>query len=87
MFSFFNSFFINFTTSFNWLTENDYVTINYGLHRTGAEAQNLLDHLFHPIIFLIKQIGILLPLFVMFLFTISKIKINYNFKDKNYYFY
>ena len=34
-----------------WLTENDYITITYGLHRTGTGDQNFLDHLFHPIIF------------------------------------
>ena len=42
-----------------WLTENDYATITYGLHRTGAGEQNFLDHLFLPIIFLGKQIGII----------------------------
>ena len=38
--------------------------------------------LFHPIIFLGKQIGILIPFFLMFLFLISKFKIKFNFKDK-----
>ena len=64
-----------------WLTENDYVTINYGLHRTGTGEQILLDHFTHPLIFLTKQFGLLMPFFLMFLFAISKIKINYNFKD------
>ena len=27
-----------------WLTENDYITITYGLHRTGTGNQNFLDH-------------------------------------------
>ncbi len=65
-----------------WLTENDYVTITYGLHRTGTGDQNFIDHLFHPIIFLGKQIGILAPLFAMFLFIVSKFKIKFNFRDK-----
>ena len=65
-----------------WLIENDYVTITYGLQRATTEAQNFLVHLSHPLIFLIKQIGILLPLFVMFLFITSKIKAKFNFKDK-----
>ena len=65
-----------------WLTDNDYITITYGLHRTGTGDQNFLDHLFHPIIFLGKQIGMLIPLFVMFLFIVSKLKTKFDFKDK-----
>ena len=65
-----------------WLTENDYITITYGLHRTGTGEQNFLDHIIHPLTFLGKQIGILIPFFIMFLFTVSKIKIKFNFKDK-----
>ena len=65
-----------------WLMENDYITITYGLHRTGTGDQNILDHFLHPLIFLGKQIGILIPLFAMFLFAISKFKTKFNFKDK-----
>jgi len=65
-----------------WLTENDYATITYGLHRTGTGEQNFLDHLFHPIIFLAKQIIILVPFFVMFLFIVSKLKTKFNFNDR-----
>ena len=65
-----------------WLTENDYSTITYGLHRTGTGEQNFLDHFIHPLIFLGKQIGILIPFFVMFLFIVSKLKIKFNFKDR-----
>ena len=65
-----------------WLTENDYVTITYGFHRTGSGDQNFLDHLFLPIIFLGKQIGILIPLFLMIFFLVQKIKTKFNFKDK-----
>ena len=65
-----------------WLTENDYVTITYGLHRTGSADQNLLDHLFHPVIFLGKQIGILVPFFLMAFFLFQRIKTKFNFKDE-----
>ena len=65
-----------------WLTENDYTTITYGLHRTGTGDQNFLDHLTNPIIFLGKQIGILIPFFLMFLLLVSKFKIKFNLKDK-----
>jgi len=65
-----------------WLTDNNYTTITYAFHRTGLDDQNFLNHLTHPIIFLGKQIGILIPFFVMFLFLISKFKISFKFKDK-----
>ena len=65
-----------------WLTENDYITITYGLHRTGLEELNFLNHFKHPFIFLVKQIGILIPFFVMFLFVVSKFKTKFNFKDR-----
>ena len=65
-----------------WLTENDYITITYGLHRTGTGDQNFLDHLFHPIIFLGKQIGILIPFFIMSFFVVSNFKSKINFKDQ-----
>ena len=65
-----------------WLAENDYITITYALHRTGLEEPNFLNHIIHPLIFLAKQIGILIPFFVMFLFIVSKPKVKFNFKDK-----
>ncbi len=64
-----------------WLTENDYITITYGLDRTGSEEQNFLDHIIHPLIFLGKQIGILIPFFLMLLFLNSKFKTKFNFSD------
>ena len=33
-----------------WLSENDYIMITYGLHRTGTGEQNFLDHITHPLI-------------------------------------
>jgi len=65
-----------------WLTENDYTTVTYALQRTGTGEQNFLDHLFHPIIFLGKQIGILTPFFLMIALLVSKFKTRFNFKDK-----
>jgi hypothetical protein len=65
-----------------WLIENDYTTITYGLHRTGTGDQNFLNHLFHPIIFLGKQIGILTPFFLMVVLLVSKFKLKFNFEDK-----
>jgi len=64
-----------------WLTENNYVTITYGLDRTGAEDPNILNHIKHPLIFLGKQIGILIPFFLMLLFLNNNLKTKLNFKD------
>jgi 4-amino-4-deoxy-L-arabinose transferase-like glycosyltransferase len=67
---------------FIWLFNNDFVTIFYGLKRTGLEGSGIMSHLKNPFIFLLKQIGILIPfLFLMFL-LIKKIKFKINFKDK-----
>ena len=65
-----------------WLTENNFISINYALHRTGLEESTFLNHLYYPIIFLAKQIGIMVPFFIMLLFIVSKFKYKINFKDK-----
>ena len=65
-----------------WLVENDYITITYALHRTGIGYQNLSDHFSHSLIFLCKQIGIIIPFFIMFALLVSKFKTKYNFKDR-----
>lgn len=75
------SFFVVLLPHLIWLTENNYITITYGLHRTGSEDLNILNHIKHPLIFLGKQIGILIPFFLMFLFLNNKIKTKFNFKD------
>ena len=65
-----------------WLTNNDYATITYGLLRTGLESSSLLDHIIYPLIFLGKQIGILVPFFIMSFFLIKKIKFKVSLEDK-----
>ena len=65
-----------------WLINNDYITITYGLHRTGLSEPNFIDHLKYPLIFLVKQIGILIPFFILSLFLTSKFKFNLKFNDK-----
>ena len=65
-----------------WLTNNDYITITYGLARTGLENSSLLDHIIYPLIFLCKQTGILIPFFVMSFFLIQKFKFKTSLKDK-----
>ena len=66
-----------------WLFNNDFITITYGLTRSSADVSTILDHFFYPLIFVFKQVGILIPLFVMFYFLTKKFKLNYSLKDKN----
>ena len=65
-----------------WLTNNDYVTITYGLARAGAEDFQIINHLKNPILFILKQIGILIPFFILCFILIKKIKLKINSKDK-----
>ena len=48
-----------------WLTNNDFATITYGLKRTGLEDGQILNHITNPILFILKQIGILIPFFAL----------------------
>ena len=74
-------FFIVILPHLIWLTQSDYITITYGLHRTVSVDQNFINHITHPLIFLVKQIGILIPFLLMILFLVSKFKIKFSFKD------
>ena len=67
---------------FIWLTNNDFVTITYGLARSGAENFQLLNHIKNPIMFILKQIGILIPFFIFCLVLLKRFKIKINSKDK-----
>jgi len=66
-----------------WISSNDYITFTYGLTRTGLENSSLLDHIFFPIIFLGKQVGILIPFLIMSFFLIKKFRFKISLKDKN----
>ncbi len=65
-----------------WLNNNDFVTITYGLARTGIIEGSLTDHLKFPLLFLGKQIGILIPFFILTLLLLKKNRFEINFKDK-----
>ncbi len=64
-----------------WLAENNYMTFTYGLGRTGS-AGSFLDHFIHPLIFLGKQIVLLIPFLIMAIFLVKKVKFKINFKDE-----
>ena len=65
-----------------WLNNNEFITINYGLARTGLEQSSLIDHIKFPLIFLLKQIGFLIPFLILVWLLVKKIKVKFNFKDK-----
>tara|TARA_B110000305_G_C19434045_1_gene637830 strand:- start:405 stop:1727 length:1323 start_codon:yes stop_codon:yes gene_type:complete len=66
-----------------WLVNNDFAPISYGLARAGLENSSVLDHILYPVIFLGKQIGILVPFFIISFFLVKKFKLKISFKDKN----
>tara|TARA_B100000902_G_scaffold178451_1_gene171771 strand:- start:472 stop:1794 length:1323 start_codon:yes stop_codon:yes gene_type:complete len=65
-----------------WLSDNDYVTVRYGLERTGLDSYDLLNHVKLPFIFLLKQLILLIPFFVLTRLLIKKIKFKINLKDR-----
>ena len=69
-----------------WLFKNDFITINYGLKRTGLEGSEIFDHFKYPLIFLLKQLGILVPFFFLVFLLVKKVKFKINFKDQKFLF-
>jgi len=67
---------------FIWLNNNDFITFTYGLARTGLEQSSLIDHIRFPIIFLLKQVGILIPFLILTWLLVKKINFKINLKDK-----
>ena len=65
-----------------WLMNNDYITVTYGIHRTGLNELSIIDHFKYPIVFIGKQIGILIPFFIIIFLLISKFKFTLKFNDK-----
>ncbi len=69
-----------------WLIQNNFITLTYAFNRTGIEEVNFTNHLYNPLVFLVKQIGLLIPVIVM-IFTLTKIKkINFKYLRKDKYF-
>ncbi len=67
---------------FVWLYNNDFITIFYGLKRSGLDELFIVDHLKYPFIFLFKQIGLLVPFFFLIFLLVKKFKFKLNLKDK-----
>ncbi len=67
---------------FIWLTNNEFITITYGLARTGLEKSSLINNVQYPLIFIGKQIGILIPFLILTWLLVQKLKFKINIKDK-----
>ncbi len=70
------------TPHFFWLFENEFITIFYGLDRSGVSEFNYINHFKNPIIFLIKQSIILIPFFTMSYVMIRRFKFSIKKKNK-----
>ncbi len=67
---------------FIWLFENNFLTIFYGLNRSGISEFNIINHFKNPLELLIKQIIILVPFFLMVFTILKKFTLKINSKDK-----
>jgi len=64
-----------------WLFNNDFITIKYGFVRAGLDDGQILNHIKYPLIFTLKQIGILIPFLFLIWLLIKKIPKKFNFRD------
>ena len=67
---------------FIWLNNNEFITITYGLARTGLEQSSLINHIQFPLIFIGKQIVILIPFLILTWLLVQKLEFKINIKDK-----
>jgi 4-amino-4-deoxy-L-arabinose transferase-like glycosyltransferase len=65
-----------------WLFENNFITISYGLNRSGLSEFAITNHIINPLIFCIKQILILIPFLIMFFIITEKFNFKINTKNK-----
>ena len=65
-----------------WLFNNDFITIKYGFARAGLDEGQIMNHFKYPLIFTLKQIGILIPFLILVWLLIKKIPKKLNLKDE-----
>jgi len=79
-------FFLITAPHFQWLIQNDFTTIYYALKRGGLNEVSIYNHLLNPFKFLINQITILLPFFLLIYFLIKRIKIKLPLNNEKFTF-
>lgn len=75
-------FFIIISPHIIWLFENNFSTFTYALQRTGAGNYDIFNHIKHPILFIFKQLGLLIPFIILISSIIKKFFLRINIKDK-----
>ncbi len=65
-----------------WLFNNDFITIKYGFARAGLDEGQITNHLKYPLIFTLKQIGILIPFLILVWLLMKKIPKKLKLKDE-----
>ena len=70
------------TPHFIWLFKNNFITIVYGLNRSALTNTTWADHLENPLVFIFKQILILIPFFIMIFILLKKFNFKFNLKNK-----
>ena len=70
------------TPHFIWLFKNNFITIVYGLNRSALTNTTWVDHLENPLVFIFKQILILIPFFIMIFILLKKFNFKFNLKNR-----
>ena len=70
------------TPHFIWLFKNNFITIVYGLNRSSLTNTTWVDHLENPLVFIFKQILILIPFFIMIFILLKKFNFKFNLKNR-----
>ena len=65
-----------------WLFNNDFITIKYGFARAGLDEGQIINHFKYPLLFTLKQIGILIPFLILVWLLMKKIPKKLNLKDE-----
>ena len=70
------------TPHFIWLFKNNFITIVYGLNRSALTNTTWIDHLENPLVFIFKQILILIPFLIMIFILLKKFNFKFNLKNR-----
>jgi 4-amino-4-deoxy-L-arabinose transferase-like glycosyltransferase len=70
------------TPHFIWLFKNNFITIVYGLNRSALTNTTWVDHLENPLVFIFKQILILIPFFIIIFILLKKFNFKFNLKNR-----
>jgi len=70
------------TPHFIWLFKNNFITIVYGLNRSALTNTTWVDHLENPLVFIFKQILILIPFLIMIFILLKKFNFKLNLKNR-----